>query len=199
MTIRLRPQLGLVIATLLACGGDDPVVATPDVSAAALPISGRYDVDGVTIEVDSGAQREISGTIILSQQGDRYTASFDLDTMFPTQEGVLQAEVIGRGSGSVEGRTLTGEAQTQVVISSVPGVDPGFAFVPRTTTTRIVSRSVATISDDGSVEMLIENDPAPGETYAKTRTTLKGSKVPASHIGGGLESPDAPPLGEPSD
>jgi hypothetical protein len=196
MTIRLRWQPGLLIATLLACGGDDPVTPTPDVSAA-LGISGRYDVRGTTVEVDSGSEREISGTIILLQQGDSYSATFDLDTLFPTQEGTLQAEVIGTGSGSIEGRTLTGEAITQVVISSVPGVDPGFAFVPRTTTTRIVSRSITTISADGTTEIRIENDPAPGESYAKTVTTLKGKKVSASNIHSNLER--APADAEPSD
>lgn len=198
MTIRLRPHLLLVatfFATGLACDARDPVVATPDVSAAALPISGRYDVEGVTVEVGSGSRREISGTIILLQQGDRYTATFDLATLFPTQQGGLQADVIGQGSGSVEGRTLTGEAQTQVVISSVPGVDPGFAFVPRTTTTRIVSHSVTTISPEGRVEVRIESDPAPGETYARTRTTLAGAKVSASAIG----DDDEGAFGEPTD
>ncbi len=65
----------------------------------------------------------------------------------------------------------------------VPGVDPGFAFVPRTVTTRLVSKSVTTIADDGTLMITIENQPAEGEQYAPSITTLRGRRVSAAGIG----------------
>jgi hypothetical protein len=98
--------------------------------------------------------------------------------------------VIGKGSGTIEGRTLRGSAETQLVISTIPGIDPGFAYIPRTTTTRLVSESLTTLTADGSVLILIENSAAPGEFYAPTRTTLQGTWTGAAPIAGG-GAPDA--------
>jgi hypothetical protein len=64
-----------------------------------------------------------------------------------------------------------------VVASSVAGVDPGFAFVPRGVTTRIESESVGLLGDDGTIEIDIVNRAAPGETYTATRTRLTGTRV----------------------
>ena len=180
MSHRLWSILCATPVILLACGAEE----LPSVSAAPVaPISGRYEVEGVTVDVATGSQRDISGTVILSENGSTYTATFDLDTVFPTPEGEFQAEVIGEGSGTIEGRTLTGQAKTQVIISSVAGVDPRFAFIPRRTTTRIVSKSTTTIAADGSVEIEIENEPSEGENYSPTRTTMRGVRVSSAGLG----------------
>ena len=52
------------------------------------------------------------------------------------------------GTAEVVESELVGIAETQVVVSTVPGIDPAFAFIPRTTTTRMAwspaaSRSAA--------------------------------------------------------
>jgi hypothetical protein len=153
--------------------------AAPDDATAAevAPIAGMYEVAGTTVETTTGIEREISGSVILADDGESYTATYHLDTVFEGTDGVLPTEVIGKGSGAIEGRTLRGSAETQLVISSVPGIDPGFAFIPRTTTTRLVSTSVTTIAADGSVVIEIENSPALGEIYAPTRTTLRGTRI----------------------
>ena len=41
--------------------------------------------------------------LILAQTGDDYRVSFHLTTMYPTEEGMLPAEVVGSGQGSVDG------------------------------------------------------------------------------------------------
>lgn len=143
----------------------------------AVPISGRYEVRGVTVAVESGHKRQIAGTIILAEEGGRYTATFNLDTTYPGPEEALPAEVIGRGEGTVEGRSLTGTAHTQLVMATVPGVDPGFAFVPRMVSTRIFSTTKATVAADGTVAIQIENQPERGEQYSPTRTNLRGTRV----------------------
>ncbi len=185
MSDRLPVLWSLVCATALAAACDSgqepgPVDAAPP--AAATPIGGLYEVSGVTRAARTGDEREISGTIILAEEGDRYIATFNLTTFYPVGAVALRAEVIGKGEGAIDGRTLIGTASTQLVVASVPGVDPAFAFIPRTVTTRIQSTAVTEVAPDGGVIVEIENEPAPGEQYEPTRTTLTGRRVSAARI-----------------
>jgi hypothetical protein len=169
-----------------ACGREEaPVEETPAAAEAPpAPIAGRYEVRGSTVAIASGFERHISGTVILATEGNSYTATFDLETTYPDPAAAepIIAEVIGKGEGTIEGRTLRGTAQTQIVAATVPNVDPGFAFIPRSVSTRVISTSVTTISADGNVDIEIENRPAPGEEYQPTRTTLTGRRVEAAQI-----------------
>lgn len=169
----------LVAASLAIACGQEP--EAPDVAAAAdpVPISGLYDVRGVTKPMQGpGDGRRIAGTVVLKQQGDRYTATFKLDTTFPGLEDPVQADVIGNGEGTVEGRTLRGSTQTQLVVSTVPGIDTDFAYVPRIVGARIVSTAITKIEPDGSVVIELENQPADDEPdYMPTRTRLTGRRV----------------------
>jgi hypothetical protein len=168
----------------LACGeGPAPDSAgAPAPSAPPVPIAGRYQVEGFTVNAGTGDnKRKISGSIVISvsEKGEAYTAAFDLETTAPGVADDHKIDVIGKGEGRVEGRTLRGSNTTQIVASMVPGVDPGFAFIPRQTSTRIVSQSVAEIGSDGSVKITIDSEGAPGENYTPTRTTLRGMRTAA--------------------
>ncbi len=115
--------------------------------------------------------------MILSQDGATYTSTFTMKTMFPTPGGAsVDTDVIGTGDGTIDGRNLRGTAQTQLVMASVPGVDTGFAFMPRTVSTRIVSKVRGELRDDGSISLEIESEPAEGEEYVPTRTVLSGRR-----------------------
>ncbi len=169
---------------LLACGPEPDVAAPPPgegaPTAAAEPpasFAGTYKVSGFTVEKQSGNQREISGTVIMAQEGDQYTATFNLTTLFPTPDGPLKSEIIGKGEGQVEGRLLRGTATTQIVMASVPGVDTQFAFIPRFVGPRLVSSTAGRLSEDGLLTVEIESQPAEGETYALTRTTVSGVRM----------------------
>ena len=185
MLVRSSRVLLAVILLVLGCGGQDAEVAE---EVELTPIGGMYEVRGVTVAVESGHKREIAGTIILSEKGEEYSATFHLATTYPGAEAALPAEVIGNGEGMIDGRTLRGTAQTQLVMATVPGVDPGFAYIPRMVSTRLVSTTVATIAPDGNLSIEISNEPAEGEDYAPTRTTLRGSRVSPAGIGGGPEA-----------
>jgi hypothetical protein len=139
-------------------------------------ISGQYEVTGVTIDLSSGGQRPILGRMSLRVAGDRYTSHFELSTRYPGSEAV-PAEVVGTGEGTIEGDWMRGRADTTLVAASVPGVDVGFAFVPRDVSTRIVSTSEAQLFEDGTVRIEIENEPAAGADYSPTRTILVGYRV----------------------
>ncbi len=180
------PILCAAILFLPACGSEPEGSGAGETApvGAGLPgqtsIAGLYEVSGITTEIASGDQREIAGTLILTQQGTRYTSTFHLRTMFPTASGALPAEVIGKGEGDVEGRTLEGTAETQIVMSMVPGVDSAFAFVPRRVSEVLVSTTAAEITQDGRVQIEIQSKPAPGAQYAPTTTVLAGSLVAPS-------------------
>lgn len=169
--------VGLALALDAGCQRESRDVAAGPRRDAEPVLSGKWEVEGVTVEKSSGKTRQITGTIILAEEGGKYTSTFDLDTVLPSKDGPMHAEVIGEGEGTVAGNTLTGTARTQLVVSSTPNVDPGFAFVPRRVGTRIVSKTTAELHDDGTITIQIESDPAAGEQYAPTRTTLKGSYV----------------------
>lgn len=187
MRIRNFSILALALLVVGACGpgpeSGSADEALPDVESrspdsSGTSISGLYEVTGTTTELESGDEREISGTVILAQTGDRYTSTFNLRTMFPTPGGPLPAEVIGVGEGDVEGGTLSGSAETQIVVSTVPGVDSAFAFMPRNVSERIVSTTLAEVSPDGTVKIEIQSRSVPGgPAYAPTKTTLRGELV----------------------
>ena len=186
MIARSSRALPVIILLVLGCAAQDEEIAE---EIQAVPIPGRYEVRGATVAIESGNKRAIAGLIILSEEGGRYTATFDLATTYPGAEAALPAQVIGKGEGTIEGRTLRGTAQTQLVMAAVPGVDPGFAFIRPQAGTRLVSTTVATIAANGDLSIAIENQPAEGEDYAPTRTTLNGSRVSALGIGGGAIEP----------
>ena len=168
-----------ILVLVAAC--DSGTGETPDVAAPVdpVPISGLYDVSGVTRAIQGpGDERRIAGTVVLKEKGDSYTATFKLDTTFPGVDEPVQADVIGNGEGTIEGRTLRGTTQTQLVVSTVPGVDTDFAFVPRIVGARVVSTAVTEIAPDGAVVIELENRPADGEhDYLPTRTRLTGRRV----------------------
>jgi hypothetical protein len=188
MIVRSSRALPAVFLFVLGCGGQEAEVAEGQVET--VPIPGRYEVRGTTVAIESGHKRAIAGTIILAEQGGLYTATFDLTTTYPGAEAALPAQVIGKGEGTIEGRTLKGTAQTQLVMASVPGVDPGFAFIRPQVSTRLVSTTVATIAADGKLSIAIENQAEEGEEYAPSRTTLRGSRVSPLGIGGGAIEPE---------
>jgi len=171
----LARLVGLALASVVA----SPAAAAEGAADALAPgaASGRYRVSGETIDKATGARRAISGSILVQHEGEAYTASFELRTVLPgPQASPAQAQVLGTGSGKVEGRMLRGTASTQILSSSVPGVDAGFVGMPRQVSARIRSSSVAEIGPDGSIEIEIDNDPAEGDAYRPTHTVLKGRR-----------------------
>jgi len=186
MSSRLLGRLALATsaALLLACGDAEPSRRAPPVDAAPPPpISGIYKVSGTTVETTTGSERGVSGTVILHAEGDSYTATFSLATTLHASGEAKKAELVGKGEGSITGRKLAGTAETQLIVALVPGVDAGFAMLPRRATARILNQSDATIDTDGGVQIEIESEPAPGQSYAPTRTTLRGRRVSSIGLG----------------
>lgn len=183
---RIRgPSPPFALALALACGpADAPETEVAAAPPTELPLSGHYRVSGVTVDRATGAERKVSGSVILTAEGDRYRSSFHLTTTLMGGGMPQKAELVGQGEGRVDGRHLSGSAETQLIVALVPGVDAGFGLMPRAATARIVNRSEATIAADGSVHIEIQSEPAAGEDYSPTRTTLRGRRIAAVGIGG---------------
>jgi hypothetical protein len=165
--------------TAAACSGErkEPQSAAP---ATPVPISGQYQVEGVTREAATGNERKISGTVILAEAPDaaRYTATFSMQTLFPTPEGAtVDAQVVGKGEGTIEGDLLRGTSHTQIIWSEVPGVDSNFAFLPRTYGPRIVSKTETRFEKDGTLVIESDSQGEPGEEYRATHTSLRGRRL----------------------
>jgi hypothetical protein len=172
-------------ALLMACGeGSEapPVSAAPPV--APEPLSGLYEVSGVTVDKATGAERSVAGTLIVDVSGADYTTTFDLATELPVGGAPQRAELIGKGSGRVDDRKLEGTAETQLIVALVPGVDPGFGLLPRHATAQIVNRSVAVVEPDGRVRIEIDSEAKPGTDYRPTHTRLSGRRVAAKGVEG---------------
>ena len=169
----------LLLCFAVAC---EPSTETPapEVDATPMEISGRYELSGVTTTPGSDQSRKISGVMLIQQDGDQYSASFQFKTNFPGEGPPVDADVIGVGEGQLKGAYFVGEARTQIVISSVPGVDTGFAFIPRMVSTRIVSTSVGEFGPGGTLKLEIESRAAEGEDYVATRTQMSGVRVEES-------------------
>jgi len=178
--------LAPVAAALLlspACSTEAPDEESRSPAAIVAPdaFSGTFRVSGHTVEVgSSGRGRDIEGTVVIAQDGDAYTASYELTTLFPTPDGPSQAQVVGTGRGSVSGSELQGTADTQIILAQVPGVAADFAFLPRTYGPRITSRSTARLDPDGTLTIEIESQGVRGETYRPTRTTVRGVRLAAA-------------------
>jgi hypothetical protein len=181
------------IVTLLsfpACGRGSAQKTVPEVSSApaatapanARPdFSGTYRVSGKTIEKGTTNSRPLDGMIILVQEGDAYTATFDLQTELPTPEGPsARAQVVGKGDGAVKEDGLEGTATTQIVWAAVPGVDSQFAFVPKRFGPRLASESKARLQPDGSILIEIDSKGVGGSRYTPTHTTLRGIRMGAT-------------------
>ncbi|HME71639.1 MAG TPA: hypothetical protein VKM54_17475 [Myxococcota bacterium] len=135
-------------------------------------------MSGKTIEKGTTNSRPLEGTIILVQEGDAYTATFDLQTELPTPQGPsARAQVVGKGDGAVKGAGLEGTATTQIVWATVPGVDSQFAFVPKRFGPRLASESKARLQPDGSILIEIDIQGVGGSRYVPTHTTLRGVRM----------------------
>jgi hypothetical protein len=167
---------------LVGCGERDAGTARPGAAKAAFPqgsdpFSGSFRVRGLTTDVVRGDTRRIQGIVVLTERDGVYSTNSDLETKYPSAGGPVDAQVIGTGSGTRSGDELNGITQTQLVMSTVPGVDTGFAWVPRTVGPRLVSTWKAHFRHDGTLVVEIQNEPAEGVEYSPTTTTLYGTRI----------------------
>lgn len=177
-------------ALLVSCGAEREAVEAARNSESALDavafspeiFAGSYRVRGHTTDVERGDKRRIEGIVTLKLRGEGYLASAELETQYPSEGGPVDAHVIGTGTGAASGDRLQGRAETQLVMSTVPGVAAEFAFAPRTVGPRLVSSWEAYLRRDGTLVVDLRNEPAEGEDYRSTTTILYGTRIAAPEV-----------------
>jgi len=168
-------SLSLTALTGFVLGCGDPA---SDATADAAPsVAGRWAVAGTTQTLGSTEKRAVEGTIVLDQDGASWESTFDLTTTLPGSDPAVSASVIGTGHGDIEGRRLSGSARTQLVAGTIPGVDHRFPFMPHAVSEEIESRTIATLLDDGTLRIEIENRGHGDTTYVPTRTILTARRL----------------------
>ena len=172
---------------LLAMGcGSEEKRAAPKAGFVARgpdPFSGSYRVRGLTTDVKHGDTRRIEGIVVITQREGIYSTNADLETKYPSEGGPVDAQVIGTGTAERSRATLRGTSETQLVMSTVPGVDTAFAWVPRTVGPRLVSTWEARFRRDGTLVVDIRNEPAEGVAYSPTTTVLYGTRIEETAAG----------------
>jgi hypothetical protein len=164
----------------VGCGGEGEQAAAPKAGFAARgpdPFSGTYRVRGLTTDVEHGDTRRIEGIVVITQKEGAYSTNADLETKYPSEGGPVDAQVIGTGTAERSRASLRGTSETQLVMSTVPGVDTAFAWVPRTVGPRLVSTWEARFRRDGTLVVEIRNEPAEGVQYSPTKTVLYGTRI----------------------
>jgi len=179
--IRFSFALAIVSSlALLACERESPpdVAAAPPAPVAPLDParSGTYAVQGVTVQALTGSQRKIGGTLELEVRGDRYEVSFDLDTTSPGHDEGVPVHVRGTGRGFMVGDVLTGTTEEWMSLAVPPEESAGIVL-PDAAGIAIVSTSQASFDTDGSVQVLLQNDPRPGQDYVPSVTVLAGRRA----------------------
>jgi hypothetical protein len=175
---------------IAGCG--DPPPASPAVSAPAPPsaaalraraASGIYAVSGVTVQAQTGRQREISGQLELRVEGDRYEVNFELSTTAPDATGEVPVVVRGSGRGFVVGGVLTGTTEDWMTLATdaetLADVDLDVTL-PANAGLKIVSSSQASVDAEGGLEIVLQNQPPPdGPPYDPSVTVLAGQRIPS--------------------
>ena len=164
-------------------GCNDVAPTAGSVEAAPPPaggFAGSWEVKGTTEDLTRGDTRTIVGRVIMTEKDGVYSAHSELSTEFPSRGGPVDAEVLGNATGTREGNTLSGTAETQLVIQTVPGVNTDFAFIPRSGGPRLESTWTAHFRRDGTLVVELRNVGAEGEDYSPTRTTLYGTRAEES-------------------
>jgi hypothetical protein len=176
MAKRHLAAIAAIVLGLTACGPDgSDDSSSGSAGSKEVVFTGTYDVEGKTVEKESGATRAVSGMVIVAQEGDDYTVTFDLDTAYPSPDGPIEAQLIGRGTGKVEGETLRGTARAQIVQAMVSGIDSRFSLLPRHYSPHFTSTTAALLNEDGSITIHIDTAGEESEEFVATHTTLTGT------------------------
>ncbi len=186
--VRPRPaRIWLPLASLsllLLPTSCSPARDTSTPSSLEGTLSGTYTVDGVTTPKGSDQGRPIEGIVILVEEEDGYSSTFHLRSTYPGPDGNLETEVVGKGRGRVDGRSLLGTAETQILTAAFPGVDAKFPFLPRQYGPRVISVTRAEIMLDGTLSIEIETQGAEGQDYLATTSILTGQRTPPRGVSG---------------
>jgi hypothetical protein len=166
-----------VVAVLLLASAVRAADA-PDVSAAEPRfIGGRYAVQGTITVKDTGEKRAIGGTLILDQRGPEFRTTYQLRTRVRTEEGVVRADVIGRGDGRVDGDRIEGIAESQLITASIGGAHGATPYLPRRIGPILRQHARGSIDEHGVIKLELDYTPVEGGPTETSHVVLYGERV----------------------
>ncbi len=164
--------VGLLVAS--AAHGAD----APDVSAAEPRyIGGRYSVHGTITVKDTGEKRAIAGTVIFDQRGSEFTATYSLRTRVRTDEGLVRADVLGRGDGSVSADRIEGNVESQLITAATTGAHGAAPYMPRRIGPVLKQTARGTVDEHGVLKFELEYTPVEGGPTEASSVVLYGERV----------------------
>ncbi len=151
-------RLALLATAVLSCGfgyyaalGFFTSAQTHISDTAVKSLSGLYYVQGRAVDSETGQSRIAAGTITIQERERGWVSRFEVEMGFDREGGTVSAEVVGTGSGQVDGSMLRGSSTQQLITASVPGVSTRFSMIPRNVGAQIESETTAWIGPDGSI------------------------------------------------
>jgi hypothetical protein len=171
-----RLSAGVAVALLVASSAR--AADAPDVSAADLHyIGGRYAVHGTITVKGSGERRAIGGTVIFDQRGADFSATYHLQTRVRTEEGLVKADVVGRGSGVVSPQGIQGDVESQLITAAITGAYGTAPYMPRRIGPVLKQKARGSVDEHGVLKFELDYTPVPGGPLDASHVVLYGERV----------------------
>lgn len=139
-------------------------------------VGGEYRMTGTITIKDSGERRAISGDVIIDQRGTEYRSTYHLRTRVRGENGLVHADVIGRGEGKIAGDELVGTVETQLIVATVPGAYGTAAYVPRRFGPVITQETRGKIDPHGVLTIEAEYTPVEGGPDQASKLWIQGER-----------------------
>ncbi|MBW2698725.1 MAG: hypothetical protein JRE70_19735 [Deltaproteobacteria bacterium] len=174
----------LVLLAFVGCERTDvqqPAANSPTATASESTspdvrlLSGRYLLQGVTVQASDGRSRPLSGTMELRVSGEEYTARFSTKTVLPGEIVPVPASVEGEGMGFVRGRSMVGSTTSRMRLDR--GEDEGTPGSGTAEELRVISTALSEVAEDGSIVIRLQNEPAEGNDYSPSVSILNAHRI----------------------
>jgi len=169
-------HVGVLVGVLIAAAAR--AADAPDVSAAEPRyIGGRYAVTGTITVKDTGEKRAIAGTVIFDQRGSDFTATYSLRTRVRTDEGLVRADVLGRGDGNVAADRIEGNVESQLIHAAVTGAHGAAPYMPRRIGPVLKQKARGSVDEHGALKLELDYTPVEGGPTEASQVVLYGERV----------------------
>lgn len=182
-----RSMLIVSISILLAFVGceradvQEPEASSPTAAAieatspGAQLVSGRYALQGVTVQASDGQSRSISGTMELRVSDGEYVTRYSTRTLIPGDIVPVEASVVGEGTGVVRGGSMVGTLTSTIRLDRAEG--EGTTGTGTADELQVVSTSMADVKEDGSIVIRLQSEPVEGSDYSPSVSIFHAYRV----------------------
>jgi hypothetical protein len=169
----MRSALAVWFFASTAAAADAPDVAAIEPHY----IGGRYAVHGTITVTESGERRAIAGTVIFDQRGSEVRATYHLQTRVRTDEGLVKADVIGRGEGNVAADQIEGDVESQLITAAITGAYGTAPYMPRRIGPVLKQKARGKVDEHGTLKFELDYTPVEGGPKEASHIVLYGERV----------------------